>query len=50
VAQPGRFILQDMKSRNGIYRKIKDKCELKDADEFFLGEQLLRVEIKILED
>lgn len=50
VAQPGRFILQDMKSRNGIYRKIKGECELKDADEFFLGEQLLRVEIKTLEE
>jgi pSer/pThr/pTyr-binding forkhead associated (FHA) protein len=50
VAQPGRFILQDMKSRNGVYRKIKGECELKDGDEFFLGEQLLRVEIKTLDE
>jgi pSer/pThr/pTyr-binding forkhead associated (FHA) protein len=50
VAQPGRFILQDMKSRNGIYHRIKGECELKDADEFFLGEQLLRVEIKLLDE
>jgi pSer/pThr/pTyr-binding forkhead associated (FHA) protein len=50
VAQPGRFILQDLKSRNGVYRKLKGECELKDGDEFFLGEQLLRVEIKVLEE
>lgn len=50
VAQPGRFILQDLKSRNGVYRKIQGEVELKDGDEFFLGEQLLRIEIKVLEE
>ena len=46
VAQPGRFILQDLKSRNGVYRRIRDEVDLKDADEFFLGEQLFRVIIQ----
>jgi pSer/pThr/pTyr-binding forkhead associated (FHA) protein len=46
VAQPGRFILQDLKSRNGVYRKIRDDLELQNLDEFFLGEQLFRVEIQ----
>ncbi len=46
VAQPGRFILQDLKSRNGVYRRIRAEVELHDSDEFFLGEQLFRVGIK----
>jgi len=46
VAQPGRFLLQDMKSKNGVYRKIRQEVELRDADEFFLGEQLFRVQIR----
>jgi len=46
VAQPGRFILQDLNSRNGVYRRIRAETELKDGDEFFLGEQLFRVSIK----
>ncbi len=46
VARPGRFILQDLKSRNGVYRRIRNEMELRDGDEFFLGEQLFRVEIK----
>lgn len=50
VAQPGRFILQDLKSRNGVYRRIRDEIELRDADEFFLGEQLFRVEIQTIEN
>jgi pSer/pThr/pTyr-binding forkhead associated (FHA) protein len=48
VAQPGRFILQDLKSRNGVYRRIRNETELRQGDEFFLGEQLFRVEIKTL--
>jgi pSer/pThr/pTyr-binding forkhead associated (FHA) protein len=48
VAQPGRFILQDLRSRNGIYRRLRNEAELQDGDEFFLGEQLFRVEIKTL--
>ena len=47
LAQPGRFLLQDMKSRNGVYRRIRDDVELADGDEFFLGEQLFRVGIKL---
>jgi len=50
VAQPGRFILQDLKSRNGIYRRIRGEVVLEDGDEFFLGEQRFRVEIKTLEN
>jgi len=46
VAQPGRFLLQDLRSRNGIYRKLRGEAELTDGDEFFLGEQLFHVEIK----
>jgi pSer/pThr/pTyr-binding forkhead associated (FHA) protein len=50
VAQPGRFILQDLKSRNGIYRRIRDNVTLQDGDEFFLGEERFRVDIKVIED
>jgi pSer/pThr/pTyr-binding forkhead associated (FHA) protein len=46
VAQPGRFILQDLRSRNGIFRRVRNVIELEDGDEFFLGEHLFRVEIK----
>lgn len=49
VAQPGRFVLQDLKSRNGVYRRIRDELELQNLDEFFLGEQLFRVEIQEIE-
>jgi len=50
IVQPGRFVLQDLQSRNGVYRRIKGEVEMRDADEFFLGEQLFRVTIqKILE-
>jgi len=48
VAQPGRFILQDLKSTNGIYRRIRGEAQLHDGDEFFLGEQRFRVMIKTL--
>jgi pSer/pThr/pTyr-binding forkhead associated (FHA) protein len=47
VAQPGRFLLQDLKSRNGTYRRIRHEVELGDADQFFLGEQLFRVQLRI---
>lgn len=50
VAQPGRFILQDLKSRNGIYRRIRDSVTLADGDEFFLGEERFRVDVKVIED
>jgi pSer/pThr/pTyr-binding forkhead associated (FHA) protein len=46
TAQPGRFILQDLKSTNGIYRRIVGVVELRDSDEFFLGEQRFRVALK----
>jgi RNA polymerase subunit RPABC4/transcription elongation factor Spt4 len=49
VAQPGRFMLQDLKSKNGVYRKIRDEVELKDGDEFFVGEQLFRTALKTVE-
>lgn len=50
VAQPGRFILQDLKSRNGVYRRIRGETEIKNSDEFFLGEQLFRTEIEEIEE
>jgi pSer/pThr/pTyr-binding forkhead associated (FHA) protein len=46
VAQPGRFILQDLRSRNGIFRQVRNEIELEAGDEFFLGEHIFRVEIK----
>ncbi len=49
VAQPGRFILQDLRSRNGIYRRLRQEIELQDRDEFFMGERIFRVEIKPLD-
>jgi len=48
VAQPGRFILQDLRSRNGVYRLVRNEIELEAGDEFFLGEHVFRVEIKRL--
>ena len=46
VAQPGRFILQDLRSRNGVFRQVRHEIELEAGDEFFLGEHIFRVEIK----
>ena len=46
VAQPGRFVLQDLRSRNGVFRRVRNEIELQGGDEFFLGEHLFRVEIK----
>jgi pSer/pThr/pTyr-binding forkhead associated (FHA) protein len=46
VNQQGQFFLQDLHSRNGVYRRVRDEVELRDADEFFMGEQLFRVEVK----
>ncbi|HEV2494511.1 MAG TPA: FHA domain-containing protein [Terriglobia bacterium] len=48
VAQPGRFLLQDLKSKNGVYRRIRQEVELKDGDEFFLGEQLFRMQVRTI--
>jgi pSer/pThr/pTyr-binding forkhead associated (FHA) protein len=49
VAQPGRFMLLDLRSRNGVYRRIRNEVELVDSDEFFLGEQIFRVAVKTVE-
>jgi len=46
VAQPGRFILQDLRSRNGVFHRVRKEIELENGDEFFLGEHIFRVEIK----
>ena len=48
VAQPGRFLLQDLRSRNGVYRRVRAEIELTDGDEFFMGEQLFHVDLKSL--
>jgi len=49
VAQAGRFILQDLKSRNGVYRRIRKEIELLEGDEFFLGEQIFQAAVKVVE-
>jgi len=46
VAQPGRFLLQDLRSRNGVYRRVRTEVVLEDGDEFFMGEQLFHVDVK----
>jgi pSer/pThr/pTyr-binding forkhead associated (FHA) protein len=46
VAQPGRFVLQDLRSRNGAYRRVRAEIVLADGDEFFMGEQLFHVDLK----
>ena len=48
VAQPGRFILQDLRSRNGVYRRLRAEIPLADGDEFFMGEQLFHVDLRTL--
>ncbi len=45
--EPGCYILQDLKSRNGIYLRIRNEIQLKEGDEFFAGEQIFRVQIKL---
>jgi pSer/pThr/pTyr-binding forkhead associated (FHA) protein len=45
-AQSGRFILQDLRSRNGVYRRVREETMLLDGDEFFMGEQLFHVDFK----
>jgi pSer/pThr/pTyr-binding forkhead associated (FHA) protein len=49
VAQPGRFLLQDLRSRNGVYRRVRSEVALEDGDEFFMGEQLFHVDLKNLQ-
>ena len=33
VTQPGRFVLQDLPSRNGVYRRVRNEIELVDGYE-----------------
>ncbi len=49
IQRMGVFVLQDAKSRNGVYRRIQVEIEVVNGDEFFLGEELFRVEIKMVE-
>ena len=49
VTQRGRLILQDLESKNGIYRRIRGEVELNDGDQFFLGEQLFKVQVKTIQ-
>jgi pSer/pThr/pTyr-binding forkhead associated (FHA) protein len=46
IAMPGRFLLQDLRSRNGVYRRVREEIMLLDGDEFFMGEQLFHVDFK----
>jgi hypothetical protein len=41
----GKFILNDMNSRNGSYVRLKSERELSHGDYVFIGRKLLRVEI-----
>ena len=47
LAQGSGFMLCDLKSRNGVYRRIRGEAELGNGDEFFLGEQIFRAEVKL---
>ncbi len=46
IVQPGRYLLQDLRSRNGVYRRVREEIMLVDGDEFFMGEQLFHVDFK----
>ncbi len=46
LAQSGHFLLQDLRSRNGVYRRVREEIMLMDGDEFFMGEQLFHVDFK----
>jgi pSer/pThr/pTyr-binding forkhead associated (FHA) protein len=46
TSQGGRFTLQDLRSRNGVYRRVREETMLLDGDEFFMGEQLFHVDFK----
>jgi hypothetical protein len=35
-----------LRSRNGVFRRIRKEVELENGDEFFLGEHMFRVEIR----
>jgi pSer/pThr/pTyr-binding forkhead associated (FHA) protein len=35
-----------LRSRNGVFRRIRKEVELDDGDEFFLGEHIFRVQIR----
>lgn len=48
LAQSSGFMLCDLKSRNGVYRRIRGEAELNNGDEFFLGEQIFRAEVKVV--
>ena len=47
VREGTTFLLRDLKSRNGVYRRIRGEAELGNGDEFFMGEQIFRIELKI---
>jgi pSer/pThr/pTyr-binding forkhead associated (FHA) protein len=47
VMQGTTFLLRDLKSRNGVYRRIRGETELHNGDEFFMGEQIFRAELKV---
>lgn len=48
LAQGPIFMLCDLKSRNGVYRRIRGEAELGNGDEFFVGEQIFRAELKMV--
>jgi pSer/pThr/pTyr-binding forkhead associated (FHA) protein len=48
LASGSGFMLCDLKSRNGVYRRIRGEAELSNGDEFFLGEQIFRAELKVV--
>ena len=48
LVQGPMFMLCDLKSRNGVYRRIRGEAELGSGDEFFVGEQIFRAEVKMV--
>ena len=48
LVQGPMFMLCDLKSRNGVYRRIRGEAELGNGDEFFVGEQIFRAEVKMV--
>jgi pSer/pThr/pTyr-binding forkhead associated (FHA) protein len=45
AVQDGAWVVQDLSSRNGVFLRIADSCELQDGDTILLGKQVLRFDL-----
>ncbi|MCA9519763.1 MAG: zinc-ribbon and FHA domain-containing protein [Myxococcales bacterium] len=43
--QKGKFLLYDLESRNGTFLRVRDKETFRAGEQFFLGRQLMRIEL-----